>query len=499
MASIYLERGPQTDDELHQVVKSFWGVTIPRHTCGDEKHTAPFQCFADAYFERDGSISLWHGSRGLSGKSYMLSILGITKAFFRGADVNLLGGSLAQSTNIHEHMRTALEHKNAPRGMIVTEANTLIRLTNRARIRPLTASQRTVRGPHPPFLICDEIDEMDIDILNAALGQPLPQTNWMGDYIKPYTVLCSTWQNPQGTFETKYREFQEKGLPIKTWCYNCTSNPIDGWLSKETIESKKIEIPAEMWRTEYDLGEPSIGNRAFDTEAVEETWSLPFEPLRKREERDLEEYVFEEPIHKGVYVAAADWAKEQDKTVITVMRCDVVPFRVVYYMRVNRRPYPLMIKWFNEAINTYSAEAIHDATGVGNAVNDYVDMRARKFIMTGERRSNMLTEYVAAVERGVFKHPRIPSAHTEMKYCQVGDLYTSSKEYHLPDSVCSMALAYNVARKWAGVAEPIIIPRSNEPSRYEKNFSYEVPDEQSIVAGGVVVKGEEMSSFDLMV
>lgn len=347
----------------------------------------------------------------------MLSILGITKAFLLGADVNLLGGSLAQSVNIHEHMRNAFNHDNAPTYMIETEANTQIKLNNKARIRPLTASQKTVRGPHPPFLILDEIDEMDLDILDAALGQPMPQKNYLGDILDPYTVMCSTWQNADGTFTEVKRRFEERGLPILTWCYKDTANPIDGWLTQKTIDAKKLEIPAEMWRVEYELGEPSIGNRAFDTQAVEDTFSLPLEPLSRSEKDRFEEYTFEKPVGDGVYVVAADWAKEQDFTVISVVRVDVQPHTLVYYMRVNRRPYPMMIGWFNDAIERYNAEAIHDATGLGNVVNDYIDVRARKFIMTGEKRANMLTEYVGAVERGYFELPRIPSLYTAHKYC----------------------------------------------------------------------------------
>jgi len=470
MARIVLEREPQDDNELYHLVQALWGVTIPRHTvCPD--HISPFEAFANAYFEKDGSIALWHGSRGLSGKSFMLSILGITKAFIKGADVNLLGGSLAQSVNIHEHMRNALNYKNAPTYMIETEANTQIKLNNNARIRPLTASQKTVRGPHPPFLILDEIDEMDIDILDAALGQPMPQRNYKGEILQPYTVMCSTWQNADGTFTEVRRRFEERGLPILTWCYRESANPVDGWLTQETINAKKLEIPAEMWRVEYELGEPSIGNRAFDTDAVEKTFSLPVEAITEEHKQDYEKYVFEKPVNDGQYIVAADWAKEQDYTVISVIRVDRQPHQLVWYMRVNRRPYPMMINWFNEVIEQYNAEAIHDATGLGNVVNDYIDFRARKFIMTGEKRSNMLTEYVGAVERGYFKLPRVQTLYTAHKYCRTGDLYSNTKDYHLPDEVCSMALAWHAGKQYSGYGEAITVPRSNAPGRYEKNFT----------------------------
>lgn len=493
--SFQLTSLPRDDEELYWTVRAMWGVHLPRHTCGNPEHTPPFQAFADAYFGRNGTICLWHGSRGLSGKSYMLSVLGITKAFLQGADVNLLGGSLAQSTNIHEHMRMALNSENAPRYMIETEANTLIKLSNRARIRPLTASQKTVRGPHPPFLILDEIDEMDLDILDAALGQPMPQKNYLGEILNPYTVMCSTWQNPVGTFTEIIRRFEERGLPIIRWCYKCSANPIDGWLTQETIDAKKQEIPAEMWRTEYELGEPAIGNRAFDPDAIERTFSLDIQPLAEKTGKDFEEFTFEEPVNDGWYVAAADWAKEKDYTVISVIRADRSPARLVYYMRVNRRPYPMMINWFNAAIQKYNAQAIHDSTGLGNVVSDYVDVRAQGFTMNGEKRDAMLTEYVNAVESDRFRFPQmLKSAYVAHKYCQVGDLYSRSQEYHLPDEVCSVALANRIINRGSPIAEPGLIPKIQDVNKFTKVF-----EPTTDVVGAVEVKGSKPGAINLMV
>ena len=72
--SVVLGRGPRTDDELYELVKTLWGMTIPRHkVCSD--HDAPFDAFAAAYFNRMPSI-LMHGSRGLSGKSQLMSDAG---------------------------------------------------------------------------------------------------------------------------------------------------------------------------------------------------------------------------------------------------------------------------------------------------------------------------------------------------------------------------------------------------------------------------------------
>jgi hypothetical protein len=498
--SVHLDRLPKDDDELWWTVKALWNVVIPRtRVCPD--HVAPFEVFADAYFRRGGSTALWHGSRGLSGKSFMLSILGLTEAYLKGSDVNLLGGSLAQSANIHQHMRMAMDSPNAPRYMVETEANTLIKLSNGARIRPLTASQRTVRGPHPPFLILDEIDEMDIDILNAALGQPMPQINYLGERIDPYTVMCSTWQYPDGTFTEVRRRFEERDLPIKTWCYRESANEVDGWLSQETIEGKRREIPAEMWRVEYELGEPSIGNRAFDSESVEAMFSLPFAPIEKKEQKDFEYYVCEKPMPGASYVVGADWAKEKDYTVISVWRWDDPgpPVRLVKYIRVNRRPYPFMIKMFNDCIAEYRAEAIHDGTGLGNVVADLVDIRASAFVMTGAKRSDMLSNYIGGVEDRKILCPRIPSAYLAHKYARVGDIYKTGMDFHLPDEVSSFSLAWRTLRKSVGWAGPMDIKKTPEPNKYEKMFDMPQTQEQEQLLESVVYVKDDPVDLSFMV
>jgi hypothetical protein len=466
--SIVLERGPRNEDELWYLTQALWGHKIPRtKVCPD--HDAPFDAFATAYFSREPMI-LIHGSRGLAGKSRTLSILGLTKAAIMGADVNILGGSLNQSNNIHQTMRDAWDSKHAPKYLVQDDSMTLIKLKNGAKIRPLTASQKTVRGPHPPFLLLDEIDEMDQDILDAALGQPMPQKNWQGEIVPAQTTMSSTWQYPDKTFATMYQRFQDENLPIFTWCYRETSNPVDGWLDPAFIEQKKREIPAEMWRVEYELGEPSIGNRAFDSNKVEETFSIEPRPLWQKVQKDYEEYLFEEHRMDREYVIAADWAKAQDFTVITVLDATSLPVRPVYMLRMRRRPYPVMIGRYNELMKKYHAEGIHDATGLGGVIADYIDNRAYGFLMTGAQRDNMLSEYISAVENNKIVSPRINSYYKAHLYCSVEDVYSRGKEFHLPDEVCSMALAWNLVSRRAVAVQPMVLPNSQEPNWMEKEM-----------------------------
>lgn len=372
---------------------------------------------------------------------------------------------MAQSTNVFEYLKQAMDYKNVPQDMTVDQTATRVQLTNKGRVRPLPASQRNIRGPHPSVLLMDEVDEMELAIYDGALGQPMPQPNYLGEIVDTYTVMSSTWQYADGTLTEIFRRAETNGDPTYRWCFRESSNPIDGWLAQKTIDEKRGSISAEMFRVEYELGEPSIGNRAFDTQAVDATFHIPFAPIETKESKDFDEHTFIAPVPGATYVAGADWGREQDYTVIMVGRVDVEPHELVYYMRVNRRPYPEMIGYFNKAINRYNARAAHDATGLGNVVNDYTDVRAERFIMTGEKRSGMLSTYVSDIENGAWIFPKIKKAYEEMKFCQVGDLYSSASAFHLPDSVCAGALMNRMANRAAGSVAPAIVKRDGSPSK----------------------------------
>mgnify|MGYP001616628599 FL=1 len=216
-------------------------------------------------------------------------------------------------------------------------------------------------------------------------------------------------------------------------------------------------------------------------------------PLTQKLGKDFEEYTFAEPVPDGVYVCCADWAKERDYTVIAVGRVDVTPHRLVYFMRVNRRPYPLMVGWFNAAMARYHAAAEHDGTGLGNVVNDYLDINARSFTMTGEKRARMLSEYVSAIERGDWRYPRVKTAYLAHKYARVGDLYSGAQEYHLPDEVCAMALMQHLSSRVVPPVAPIVVPRSPEPTRLQRPFT---PPRR---AGDVVSESERAERYTLTV
>lgn len=459
---------PRDDESLWLWMQAVWGIRIPR-TPVCPHHSTPFQAFADAYFAR-APVSIWKASRGYGGKSKLLASLSLQEASFLPAQVVILGGSGAQSLNVHAHTVEMWAMPHAPSSLMEeppTKFDT--RLANGAWIRSLMASQTSVRGPHPQRLRLDEIDEMELDILEAAQGQPMRGRMGAQKGIETQTVMSSTHQYPDGTMTEILRRAVDKGWPVYEWCYRESMNPVDGWLEQEEVERKRNEIPAHMWETEYDLQEPSFDGRAFDTKCVEDAFDATLGNTD-----GVEWECDPTSVGNPLYITGVDWAKEKDRTIIaTFDGRDPDNWVCVAWSAHQRAPWPYMVGKAEERYRSYPPVFAHDATGLGNVIADYFDAdlvrkNRRNFkdvILGGGRaRHDLFTEYVSAIESGKIKYPRIALAYTEHKYCTLDDLYGRG---HPPDSVVAGAIAWSMRGQGRKVAAPPIgIERASSPWRW---------------------------------
>lgn len=428
---------PQTDDELHQAVWELTGMRIPRVACCSN-HSSPFDALAEAYFAR-APISVWKASRGFGGKTKLLSILAFLEQVFLGASVTLLGGSGEQSARVHEYMIEFWNAPGAPRHLLIGDpSHRQTRLTNGGRVRALMASQRSVRGAHPQRLRCDEIDEIKLEILDASFGQPMGRPG-----IPSQVTMSSTQQYADGTMATIMKRAAVGGWSFREWCYRETmrsdANP-DGWLDPDEVAQKRTLMPAAMWESEVENQEPNPQNRALVTEKVEAMFRVKLGQFQGRPGEYIE---IEAPQTGASYSTGADWAKEQDWTVIVTIRRDTKPARVVAFERIGRQPWPRMVERFNARVIRYPGRAFHDATGGGNVVRDYLTVPAVGEVLVGRRRSDILSNYISAVEDDRLSSPMIQYMYGEHKFASMDDMFGSG---HLPDSVCAMALA------WRGVS-----------------------------------------------
>lgn len=465
-----ITRFPQTDNELWWWVYATWGIKIPRQAVCPN-HVAPFQAFADAFFAR-APVCIWKASRGFGGKTQLISLLGMSELVALGAFVTILGGSGAQSLRVHETMSEAWHYEGAPKEMLIKDPTKFdTYLKNGAKARTLMASTKSVRGPHPQRMRLDEIDEMEMNVLTSAQGQPMRKVNKFGVLLDTNTVMSSTHQYPDGTMTDILKRAKENGWPVYQWCYKESSNPIDGWLLADEIERKRQEIPRQMWEAEYDLQEPSFEGRAIEESKVE----AMFDPRLGFAQAESGKYIeIHPPNSNSDYVTGVDWAKSKDYTVIWTYDATVEPWVTVAFERINRRPWPDMIERLNWRWARYGGKVAHDATGIGSVVSDYIVFPKgarpgdlKEVIMAGRSRSDMVTNYVNAVEKGQLKAPRLQWAFEEHKFVKPDDLYNGKSSSHLPDSIAAGSLAWSLRNTWKRISVPVNTSIKREKSPWK--------------------------------
>ena len=142
---------PTTADALHDWVRAYTGVRIPRASvCAG--HAAPFDLFARQVLERP-SLALWHGPRG-SGKSFLSAIdTHLASRFNPRHGTRILGGSLSQSRAdlsgaLRRWSSTAAACLGGDAATLESLLKTEARYRNGSTIAILAASPTSVRGPH---------------------------------------------------------------------------------------------------------------------------------------------------------------------------------------------------------------------------------------------------------------------------------------------------------------------------------------------------------------
>lgn len=274
----------------------------------------------------------------------------------------------------------------------------------------------------------------------------------------------STHQYPDGTMSTMIKRAKKEGFPVYTWCYKETSNQTDGWLTPQAIARARSVVSEHMWETEYDLQEPSFGARAIDTDAVDAC----FDPALGEFTGDR--MVLTQAVPGRHYITAVDWAKSKDQTIIATFDTTDRPWRCVCWQKVNRLPWPMLVRTAVAQWRSYGDRMVHDATGVGAAAHDLIREQVTSSEMTrvhgvtmggGRERDALYTEYISAIEHGDLKYPRITYAYDEHRYVTPEDLYTSKG--HAPDSVVAGALAWAERRKGIVTVAPGGGVRSSSP------------------------------------
>jgi hypothetical protein len=257
-------------EDLLDFVEVFWGVRIPRVKVCPE-HTPPAEYIVAAFFEEILDCVCWANRSG--GKTFNGALVTWLDSVFKsGCETKILGGSGEQSLRMYEHMKSFITPPFQP--LVEGEAlRTRTHLVNGSNIQILTASTKSVRGPHPQKLKLDEVDEFEDRIYEAALLIPKSARG-----IRASVQIYSTMHKAYGLMNRVITEAAESGYRVFKWCVfdvmercegrDCDTCELgedcegrarqaDGFYPVEDAISARRKVSRETWESEMLCKMPS--------------------------------------------------------------------------------------------------------------------------------------------------------------------------------------------------------------------------------------------------
>jgi len=275
-------------------LKEYLDIKIPdKKICPD--HSSPFSFVADVFFGRVVDAIVWACRSG--GKSFNEALLTFLDSHFHEkCDTMVLAGSFYQGKQVYG---ATLDLWDQPdwKGFLVgdpTKSETL--LLNGSGYEVLTASQKSVRGPHPQRLKLDEIDELAPDLYDAALSQPLSKHG-----VQASTIMTSTMHRVYGLMQTIIEDRHRMGLELYKWCWlevvercndacenvgneesrwfgkqcnlreDCQGRAHDavGYYPVDDVRGMCARLDTETWKSEWGVVRPSAKDMVYNPEDLE--------------------------------------------------------------------------------------------------------------------------------------------------------------------------------------------------------------------------------------
>ena len=199
-------------DQLLSRCEELLSLKLPLHpVCPN--HQAPGQYFLDAISSRGGENTIVLANRG-GGKTQITGLISLIESvIYAGCKTRVLGGSETQSLGLYDHCKEFIRLGELNALVDGEPLTTRVTFRNRSRMSILAASQKSVRGPHGPRLVLDELDEIDPAIYRAAL--PILQS----DASLPAVLrILSTMNYAGGLMSRVMDQAIESGQKTYTWC-----------------------------------------------------------------------------------------------------------------------------------------------------------------------------------------------------------------------------------------------------------------------------------------
>ncbi|MFP4144830.1 MAG: hypothetical protein ACOCTI_03870 [Phycisphaeraceae bacterium] len=271
---------PRTRDELGRFVQRALGLRVPAVAL-EPGSSPPLDYLSWTFFEHERDAVVW-ASRG-GGKTLLGAVATLLDLLFKpGIQVRILGGSLEQSSRMFEHLRQLCDRPGL-RGLLAGQpTRRRVELINGSRAAVLAQSQRSIRGVRVHKLRCDEVEEFDPEVWEAA--QLVTRSGWCGStYVRGRVEAMSTMHRPGGLMSRLIS--RRTGAKVFRWNYldviercppgrDCRSCPLHsecrgrareaaGFLAIDDLVQQWHRTSRDTWAAEMRCRRPRRGDRVY--------------------------------------------------------------------------------------------------------------------------------------------------------------------------------------------------------------------------------------------
>ena len=182
--------------------------------CHQHDHVPQFRPVSDVLRDILRHYVIWSGRSG--SKTFLYGGLNswVKSCSKPRYETRILGGSKDQSLLSYEAMKIFRDETDPDNSRLIKDIlQSRADFVNKSKVSILTASMTAVRGPHPQALLLDEVDEIDNEVYEAALSQPLSKYGH-----KAVLGMFSTNHNVMGQMDKALANAKDKGHAIYKYC-----------------------------------------------------------------------------------------------------------------------------------------------------------------------------------------------------------------------------------------------------------------------------------------
>lgn len=198
----------KSGNALWHWIKDQFGIKLP-YKYFTEGHSTPFDFVADAFFNPNKDVAAWASRSGI--KTLGASILAALEfTITDGLQGRVLAGSEDQAKNMYKYWKQWCGSVLSAR--LDGDVKKLLTPIGGGSFEILAASQKKVRGGKIQRLYEDELDEIDPEIDEAAIGMIDSRPGRPGR-----TIFTSTWHHMTGLMGKLVEECPGNGVSLHKW------------------------------------------------------------------------------------------------------------------------------------------------------------------------------------------------------------------------------------------------------------------------------------------